>query len=496
MTFGQKDFRKIRRMENTNSILQLVLLAVLFVGINYLAARYYMRADLTQANEHSLSLETQAYLEKIDPEHPVRIIVTLLTHAESSEEDLRTRLEVEKILREYDYHANRHGAKRLVVEFVDVFRNRERARELASQYGMRHGDSILVTCEGRNYLVPSANLRALQEGTGKLVGFRGEEIFTSAILHVIRSQKDVVYFINGHGELLLDTADSDRGMTEASAFLMKRNIEPRHLNLEVNGKIPADARLAIIASPQSAFTEDEVILLKDYLNRRNGRLLVLLDPYIKHGLEELFYGWGIDVQDKLVVEPSSGSPISQNGATLVRDFSSHEITRSIGTNHIPVLVGPCRPAQPDIGATPDETRRVTSLMRSKKDSWAETDYRKPESAEQGTRDAPGPISLAAVAERQIGQQGIQIDGGKLTVFGNSNWVTNAWFNRRGNRELLINCVLWNLDRYTLLDIPTRPVGEYELDLDSKQFSELRGRLLLLPIGVLLLGAICFWARRH
>ena len=496
MNFGHKDFRKARRMETLNAILQVILLALVFLGVNYLAARFYSRLDLTRANKHSLSLESQAYLENIDPKKPVRIIVTLMTRPEDTEEDQRTRKEVEKVLREYVYHANRHGPQRLTVEYVDVFKNRERARELATLYGLQQGDSILFACEKRNRLIPAAHLRALQEGTGKLVGFRGEALFTSAILHVTRHEKDKVYFINGHGELFLDTADTARGITEASAFLMKRNIEPETLNLLLAGKIPNDAKLVVIASPQSAFSEEEVILLRDYLNRSNGRVLVLLDPYIKHGLENLFWDWGIDVQDKLVVEPASSSPITQNGAALVREFSNHQITRSIGANHIPVLVGPCRPAQPDIGAPPDETRRVTSLMRSREGSWAETDYRKPGPAKPEARDVAGPISLAVVAERQVGQQGIQIAGGKLTVFGNSNWVTNAWFNRRGNRELLHNCVLWNLDRYTLLDIPPRPVPEYELTLDALEFRELQGRLFLLPISVLVLGAICFWTRRH
>ena len=89
-----------------------------------------------------------------------------------------------------------------------------------------------------------------------------------------RDTKDVVYFLNGHGELLLDTADPERGITEASAFMMQRNIEPRNLNLLLDGKIPNDANLVIIASPQSSYTEEEVILLQDYLNRRNGRVVI------------------------------------------------------------------------------------------------------------------------------------------------------------------------------------------------------------------------------
>ena len=54
MSFRQKDFRKIRRMESSNAVLQIILLALVFTGVNYLAARYYKRIDLTQENEHSL----------------------------------------------------------------------------------------------------------------------------------------------------------------------------------------------------------------------------------------------------------------------------------------------------------------------------------------------------------------------------------------------------------------------------------------------------------
>ncbi len=496
MSTEQGDFRKIRRLESSNAFLQVLLLLAILLGMNYLAARFYTRTDLTRSNEHSLSLETRAYIEKIDPENPVRIIVTLLAKPNDTDEEIQTRLEVEKILREYAYHGNRQGTARIIVEYVDVFRQRERARELAMEYNIQQGDSILITSGERKRLIPASHLRALQERSGVLVGFRGEELFTSAILHVTRKEKDKVYILDGHGELLLDSADPERGMTEASAFLMKRNIELEPLNLLLARKVPADARLVIIASPQSEFSENEVILLKDYLRKRNGRVLVCLDPYFKHGLEDLFRDWGIDVQDKLVMEPSADRQAAQSGATLIREFANHQITRTIGASHIPVLMGACRPVQADLGAPLDESLRVTSILRTKEQSWAETDYRKLEKSLPGPRDIPGPISIAAVAERQIGQQGINIAGGRLTVFGDSNWISNAWFNRRGNRELLHNSVFWNLDRYTSLNIPPRPLKEYELTLDAEEFSSLRGRLLLLPLGILVLGGICIWSRRH
>ena len=56
--------------------------------------------------------------------------------------------------------------------------------------------------------------------------------------------------------------------------------------------------------------------------------------------------------------------------------------------------------------------------------------------------------------------------------------------------------MWNLDRFTLLDIPPRPIKQYEANLDSKEYARLKNRLLLPPFGIFALGALCFYTRRH
>lgn len=497
MSIKSPDFRKTRKWKLANTLVQVVLVIVLYFQVNYLGTRIYFRTDLTPDDIHSLSLETQAYLQKIDPKNPVKIYVTLLPQANESPEAQKIRNQVTKILREYTYHANRDGRTRLIVEHVDIYRDSDRARELANKYNLTEGNNILVAGPNRVRLIPGASLRRPNNSAQpQPLQFRGEKLFTSAILHVIEQQQDTVYFVQGHGELLLDQADPVRGITEASAFLQQRNIKPLPLNLQVTGRIPEDARLLLIASPQYPFTEEEIILVKDFLDKKNGRVLAMLDPYVNHGLEDLFREWGISVMDKLVIEPSDTGSISDKGTTLVREFSEHQITRSLGVNHIPVLMGKCRPVYPDIGAPLDETRKVASLLFSKEESWAETDYRQSEEPTPDTKDIKGPISLGSVSERQTGQQGIHIAGGKLTVFGDSKWVTNGGFRHRGNRQLLHNCILWNLDRYTLLDIPPRPIRQYEMTLDEKEYKNLTIRLLLPPFGIFVLGLLCFFTRRH
>ena len=492
------DFRVARRLKVANFLVQLVLLVVIYLQVNYLGTRFYKRSDLTPDDLHSLSLETQAYLRKIDPKNPVRIIVTLTPKVNEDPEELRIRNQIQKTLKEYEYHANKGGATRLIVEYVDIYLDTDRARELASDYNLQEENSILFTCGKQIRLIPAAQLKIPgKDGIrAEALQFNGERLFTSSILHVIQDERDRVYFLQGHGELLLDQADPSRGVTDVSAFLQHRNIEPLPLNLQVTGRIPSDTKLLVIASPQFPYTQEELILLKDYLDKRNGRLLAMVDPFINHGLDEIFREWGIDVDDRLVIEPPDNNALTVKGTTLVREFSAHPITQSLGTEHIPVLFGQSRPVRPDFGAPNDETRRIVPLLFSRQGSWAELDYRDSKTPTQDPVDRPGPISLGTVSERQAGQQGIHIAGGKVTVFGNSKWVTNNGFKQRGNQRLLHNCLMWNLDRFTLLDIPPRPIKQYEANLDSKEYTRLKYRLLLPPLGILALGALCFYTRRH
>ena len=499
MNLKTTDFGVARRLKVANFLVQLVLLVVIYLQVNYLGTRFYKRTDLTPADIHSLSIETQAYLRKIDPQKPVRVIVTSAPKANEESEELWVRNQIHKTLKEYEHHANKGGATRFIVEYVDIYMDRDRARELSRDYNLREENSILFTCGKQIRLIPAAQLKIPAKNgiRANAIQFSGERLFTSSILHVIQDEKDRVYFLQGHGELLLDQADPVRGVTDAAAFLQYRNVDPLPLNLQVAGRIPADAKLLIIASPQFPFTLEELILLKDYLDKRNGRLLALVDPFVNHGLDEIFREWGIEVDDRLVIEPPDNSALSIKGTTLVREYSRHQITQSLGEDHIPVLFGQSRPVRPDFGAPNDETRSVASLLFSREGSWAEVDYRESKTPTQDPIDPPGPISLGAVSERKAGQQGIHIAGGKVTVFGNSKWLTNNGFKHRGNQRLLHNCLMWNLDRFTLLDIPPRPILQYEANLDTKEFTKLKySRLLVPPLAIFALGIICYFTRRH
>ena len=67
-------------------------------------------------------------------------------------------------------------------------------------------------------------------------------------------------------------------------------------------------------------------------------------------------------------------------------------------------------------------------MGSSPSSWAERDYRfNKASARQfnPNRDLKGPVSIAVAAQRNAGSKmGLKISGGRIVVFGNSDFISN------------------------------------------------------------------------
>ena len=48
--------------------------------------------------------------------------------------------------------------------------------------------------------------------------------------------------------------------------------------LAQTNEIPADATMIVVAGPRTDLLEQEVPILEDYLSKKTGKLLVLLDP--------------------------------------------------------------------------------------------------------------------------------------------------------------------------------------------------------------------------
>ena len=330
--------------------------------------------------------------------------------------------------------------------------------------------------------------------------YKGEKAFTSALMEVSGNRRQKVYFLTGHGEMRLDDVDPRRGLSELAQQLKDRNIELQTLDLAVLTDVPEDADLVVIASPQGPVMKHEVEKLRIYLGDNAGRLVILIDPWRNHGLEDIFYEWGILTDDMLIVD--AGPDFQEtNGDLLIRRFAEHPITDILLQNHIPIIVGITRPVRLDLGSPPDGRLSTVPLMASSADSWAERSYRQVENIGDlkydFDTDLKGPVSIAAVSERKVSSKlGIDFSGGRLVAFGNSDLIANQRIGAIGNFMLFLNTVNWCLGRDRMLAIPPRPIEKFQLTVSGQELNRLGLLLLTIPGLLAVMGIAVGWIRRN
>lgn len=510
MSSPLEEFKFARWANCLNRAVQIVLSLSLVAGLNYLAARHFARFDLTANRRYTLSAETRSYLGEIPrgpDQPPVEIILTMPAVQPDDEKTQQVKAileEMRALMREYDY-AGRDapgGAVPLKTEEVDIFRDSVRTEELKEKFGL-NTDSVLVVARGdRGRVLTVPDLYQLKNG--EIAGFIGERAITGAILDVIQAAPPKIYFTRGHGEMQLDDTGAEDGLSSLKQLLRERNFDVENLDLAGGADVPDDAALVVIASPKAAFQPHEVEKLRRYLDQphghgtdqHNGRLLVLLEPGEQHGLDDLFYDWGVRADDMLVIEqnPNAQAP---DGDMIIGSLAEHPITLFLGQNQIPVRFGLTRPVREDLSSPLDDRREVSELLRTTKDAFAERDYREQHLSYDPATDLPGPVSVAVVSERKLpGALGLPLKGGCLVVFGDADFAGNERLGYVGNSYLLLNTVNYLLDRQKQLNIPARPPFQFQVGLSRENLVGLGWRLALLPITLGALGGLVFlWRRR-
>ena len=486
------EFCYVRRLQNVNRIVQVILGLSLIATLNFLSASYFKRFDLTKSGAYTLAAESKAYIRQL--EEPVKIIVTIPQETDQKELSV-IREDLQKLLREYEFTSMKNGKPYITVEFVDIYRQRARAKELATQYNLTKENTILIVCGDRFRELSMLGLYEYDDGHKR--GFRGEQLFTSAILEVSSNQPQKVYFLVGHGEMRLDDVDTLRGLSQLESFLRERNFELATLDLAIDESVPEDTSLVIIPSPQAVLQPEEVEKLRRYMDDRNGRMIVLVDPGRRHGMDDLFFDWGVLVEDTVVIDKGADFRV-QGGDLIIRRFAEHPITQLLIDYQITTLFGPPRTVRIDPASISDSRLQVYPLIGTSEQSWAERDYRTedPPVFDEG-RDQKGPVSIATVSTRSSGTElGITIPGGRMIVFGNSDFIANNRLQTFGNQTLFINSINWTLDRSNLLNIPTRKLESYQIVISERDLRRMLYYFATIPAAFAGIGFLVFLIRRH
>jgi hypothetical protein len=490
-------FRAARWVRTLNLILQAILFLTFFAGLNYLARNHAWRFDLTHQRRYSLSPETLAYLHNLP--RPVRIVVTLSEDSENP--DVREALnDVRGLLREYSYASESSESGRIAVEYLDVY---QRRRE-ADQLGIDRADCIFLLCGDKRRTVMLSEMYKVEKGERK-VAFQGEQAITSAILDVSSPEKKKIYFLAGHGELSPDDVDPDRGLSKLRDELRRRNFEVDTWNLEYMRKVPEKASLLIAVAPQGGFRPLEQELLRQYLAANAGRLILLLQPEVPHGLENLLADWGVVVDDDVILDPDTQN-MTEDGELLLRFLTRHPVTQTLIDYNLQPRIGPARSVRPDPTRSTGNGLTVTVLAATSPTAWGEVSYRLRTGGQYNPgvdirmppNSEPQGLGVVVASERVSARDNLpfSVRGGRLVVFGTGDVIANNRAAIVANLTLILNAVNWTVDRDANFNMPARPIERYQLSLSASELTRLRYSLLLaLPAAAAVLGLIVYWTRR-
>jgi hypothetical protein len=465
----------------------LALAAVLLMA-NYLAARHPRRFQWSADPRFLLSPVTKDVLRSVT--NQVKVIVFF--DRTKPLYDM-----VSDLLAEY-----RAYCPRMQLEFVDYERSPARARLVQAEYGLAaagDGDRVIFDSGTKRAIVYARDLSefdynaVLRGQEVKRTGFKGEQLFTSAVFTLIDNRSSRVYFLQGHGEHDPTDEDDSGGYTRFARVLQESQItvsklEPAAL---LNGEIPGDCQLLVVANPVRSLAPAELEKMDKYLNQ-GGRLLVLFSvDSIKEptGLEKWLTRWGVEVGRNVVYEAPQGKP-NDVRQLIVTHFGNHPIVAPLGRSRLLLIVP--RSIAPHV-KTPQsaDAPKPVELATTGADGMAVQPGGRVE-----RQNAAIPV-MVAVEKGAI--QGISADRGaaRLVVVGDSYCLANTAIEVAGNRDFARNAANWLLSRDLLVQgIATRSIKEYRITMTSGEMTAVRWLFLGGFPGSVLVVGLFVWIRRR
>ena len=486
---------------STNAVMATASVLLILALINFLGVRYSTRADLTENQLFTLSPQSQQVVRDLN--QPVKVWIF----------DKTPNSEDKELLERYQ----KAGSK-FSYQYLDPNTN----IGLAKKFGVKElGEVYLEYGEQRKFLQRTFDSEQLSE-----------ERLTNALGQINNPSTAVVYFLQGHGEHPLQSVED--GLSEALRFLEQKNFSVKPLNLAEKASIPRDASVIVVAGPKRALFDQEVKILRDYL-QQGGSLLLLNDPNVDIGLGSLLEEWGVKLENRLAVDASDDGRLLGLGpaSPIVTEYGNHPITKDFGNGiSFYPLARPLDIKQVDgIESTP--------LLFTSQDSWAESNIENKELTFDEKSDRKGPLILGVALSRKfaVASDSTPPPGAasptasptksadktipspspqaspspsqsatstekkeveaRLVAIGNSQFATDALFRQQLNGDVFLNSVSWaSKQENQVLSIRPKEARNRRLNMTEAQGSLLAWTsIIILPLLGFITAGFMWWRRR-
>lgn len=430
------------------------VVAGLFGLVNFISYMNPKQIDLTASHKNSLSPQTARLVGRLPYEVKAYAFV-------KDVENLRAA--PRRVLQQYEY-----AGDRFKWEFVDP----DKKPSLARDYGVtQYNTSVLV---GRN-----GKKETLVEGLS-------EEKLTNAIIRLISTKEHVVYFTKGHGERDINSREA-AGYDEIRTALKNQNFKVGELELFLNAPIPEDAAIIVLAGPQKEPLDAEKKKLDDYV-RDGGRVLFLTGSFSANNAGSWLEKYGLKPDNDIIVDGASKLMGGNALAPMVTAYEEHPVTKDFKLmTFFPLACSVRAKSDPEHGVS------TSDLAKTRPDTWGETDEAELKSGkvknDQG-KDLQGPLTIAAISDvtTTVKDKEGKPKKGAVALVCDSEFVSNAYVNIGGNKDLFMNIVNHLASEEDRVTISSRPPDSEPLILTARQISGMAAASVVgLPLTVLVAG---------
>lgn len=295
--------------------------------------------------------------------------------------------------------------------------------------------------------------------------FDGEGQLTKAIDYVSNENNKLIYTISGHGE-------SDLGKN-ISGLISKSNFNVKSVNLLVDNGIPDDCDMLICNQPTKDLADDELKLLREYMEKGGKMTVVLADTTTETpNFDALMADYGISKVNGYIADTERY--YGQNVYQIFPNYSSGDITGKFGSEEYTLLFG-------SLGLKVEKTDGVTVdefLTTSNKGAAVvgENDY------------TEGKYTLAAAATK---------DESRFTVFGSASIIDDeftSYYTNLMDLQVFMNSITSNFD-----DVSNISIDSISLQTTYNTIANGSGIgaifIGIIPVALLILGFLRWFGRR-
>ncbi len=452
----------------TNAIASTLVVLVILGLVNFLTLRDPFHLDLTDNQQLSLAPLSQQLVTNLPQPAKVWIFQSTIPP------------QLQELLANYQ----RLNPQKFSFELVDP----QVSPALAHQnFDVKDvGDVYLEYNQKRQFL---GSLKSQSISEAKL---------TSGLEQLISGRQIKIYFLSGHGERSFTSGEG--GFAQAVNSLKEKNYLVETLNLAgTTAEVPQDTAVVVVAGPKQSLFPEEVKALNNYLNHGGG-VLLMLDPNTKPGLESLFKDWGIQLDERIAIDPTKWVKGFGMSAPLVNTYGDHPITKAFGKDYS--LFPSARP----IYFIPAPGIKATPLLFTSPQSWATSNLKQgPKWEFNSQQDVKGPLVLGLALSRNLtkseSNQGNQLNQkvpeSRLVILGNSAFATDGLFGGRLNGDVLINSATWlSQEDDQFLSIRPREAPNRRLNLTPPQVKIIWWcAIVIFPLLGFGAAGLLWWYRR-